>query len=95
LTRTVNNTGGATITTSYAAWDAHGRPTAGTISPGGPIKIVYDDAARTATTHRSFGTETQTYDENGNTVRIVQRYGSQVVTTTTKINATARICKPA
>jgi hypothetical protein len=60
LTKATNNSGGATIVTTYTAWDMHGRPTAGVMSPGGALRIRYDDASRTATTERSVGTDVST-----------------------------------
>jgi hypothetical protein len=71
---------GREATTTYTAWDAAGRPTAGaTVSKGsrGTLAIAYDNAARTMTTTISGGggrvTCTMTFDANGNQTANVHR----------------------
>ena len=93
LTQISNSAGGVT---TYTAWDASGRPTFGT-SSGASTSIVYDDAARTATSTQvgSSGTSvgTLTFDANGNQVRNVVVQNGVTSTTTFTITATAQVCK--
>jgi YD repeat-containing protein len=93
LTTATNEAAGTTITTTYTAWDATGRPTAGKNSVTGPLTITYDDATRTATTKSAGGTQAQSYDANGNPSMLVQTYGESVFKTTTSIKSTAQVCK--
>jgi hypothetical protein len=61
----------------YTAWDARGRPTAGTIrtpDDSGPVTITYDDAARRMDASNG---ESVTQDANGNTLREVVTVGFQ------------------
>ena len=91
---------GGTITMRYSAWDALGRPTAGTMqSPAGASTqtITYNDTARTMTevldTRGITSTMTYTYDESGNlrsTASTVTR--GQGSTTTVTPRSSATIC---
>jgi YD repeat-containing protein len=84
-------------TTTYTAWDSSGRPTAGTLSTGGTISNVYNDAARTLTQTQttSAGTSvgTQTYDANGAQLSIVVTGQAGSSTTTFNNTSTATVCK--
>jgi YD repeat-containing protein len=91
---------GGTITMRYSAWDALGRPTAGTMqSPAGASTqtIAYDDNARAMTevlnTRGITSTMTYTYDESGNlrsTASTVTR--GQGSTTTVTPRSSATVC---
>lgn len=84
---------GQTIVTTYTAWDASGRPTAGSRG-GAALTLAYNDAARTQTvTIAGLGMEVTTHDANGNVTSIAQSYGAATVTTTTAIASTAVVCK--
>jgi YD repeat-containing protein len=92
----ISNSAGGVIT--YTAWDSSGRPTTGTMSGGGTISIVYDDAARswTETQTQSNGTRsvgTLTFDANGAQIRNVVVQGNVTTTTTFSNTATATVCK--
>jgi hypothetical protein len=75
----VNMTGASSnVTYAYSAWDAPGRPTAGTVSiagaPAFPATIAYDDGARTITIAAGAGQpggsiNVITLDADGNIVR--------------------------
>ncbi|MCC7008949.1 MAG: hypothetical protein IT184_09050 [Acidobacteria bacterium] len=94
LTGFTNSSSGGAINTVYTAWDSSGRPTAGSGSATGALTIVYNDAARTATTTiTGLGVQVATYDANGNPVTLLQNYGAGSVTTTTTILATGTVCK--
>lgn len=57
-----------TSTTTYTAWDASGRPTAGTTATAGfstSVNYTYDNATRTQSTTNSGVTCSQTFDANG------------------------------
>jgi hypothetical protein len=82
LTGFSTRTGAYTITVRYSAWDATGRPTAGTMqgpAASSTISISYDDNALTqtdvTTTQGIVSTMTTTYDRLGN-----MRGGSSSVT---------------
>jgi YD repeat-containing protein len=83
-------------TFTYSAWDASGRPTAGTfaISPGpnGSVSIAYDNANRTVTRNDGLNTCIQTYDPNGNIQRETCT-GTSPSTTTVSVQSTLQICK--
>jgi hypothetical protein len=92
----ISNSVGGVIT--YTAWDSSGRPTTGTMSGGGTISIVYDNAARswTETQTQSNGTRsvgTLTFDANGAQIRNVVVQGNVTTTTTFTNTATATVCK--
>jgi hypothetical protein len=79
--------------TSYSAWDSAGRPTTG-VQDGVAFTDVYSDAARTLTfTSSSAGMMisiyTQTYDANGNLIRVSNAGGSDIYTVT----STGSVCK--
>ena len=89
-----------TISMTYSAWDALGRPTAGTMqSPAGssPQTITYDDKnmsmTETTTTRGLVTTFTYSYDQNGNlrstASTITKGQGS---TTTVTPHSSATIC---
>jgi hypothetical protein len=77
----------------YTAWDAEGRPTAGTIRAEGrrgPVTLRYDDAARRM--DASSG-ESVTRDVNGNIVREVLVFGfGAPFTVEDVIQATTEFC---
>jgi hypothetical protein len=84
--------GGQTSRTTYSAWDAAGRPTAGTVVAGRDAtaqSFRYDDAARTQTITASGQTCTQTFDENGNPA--LGRCGGGIATTT--VLTTQQVCR--
>jgi hypothetical protein len=88
------------VTTSFSAWDASGRPTAGstTIPNVGqfPVTITYDNANRSVTRDTGLNVCTQTYDTNANIIReqCNDRGGSTAPSTTTvNIVTTQQICK--
>lgn len=61
--------------TTYSAWDAHGRPTAGEVAAGGvhqPLGISYDDVTRVM---EATNGELVKQDQYGNTVREVEKWG--------------------
>jgi len=102
LVRAVRTSGAASATTTYSNWDAQGRPmTAATVSaPTGATEsasYAYQDANRTTvmqtTNNEGSATVSTSFDGDGNMVsqRIVS--GATVSNNTTRINATARICK--
>jgi len=105
LTQLVGSPSGITFT--YSAWDTAGRRLMGTItgagSPGTTEAWSYDDAARTATLVDTtdipevgpFVTTTvQTYDANGNIVKVVGTApGPSVVVMDTTTSATQQVCK--
>jgi len=73
LTGFVTRSAGGTVTTRYTAWDAVGRPTAGTMqSPAqnSTVSIAYDDKAltqtETITTRNLTSVMTYSYDQFGN-----------------------------
>ena len=88
------------ISMTYSAWDALGRPTAGTMqSPAGASNqtISYDDKAmsmtETTTTRGLTSTFTYTYDQNGNlrsTVSTITK--GQSSTTTVTPHSSATVC---
>ena len=82
-------------TTTFTAWDSSGRPTTGSVSNGTTISNVYDDAARTETATSNPGNtvSTQTFDANGNLIKLVLLTGGTTVTTTFDITSTATVCK--
>jgi hypothetical protein len=95
LTQISNSVGGVI---TYTAWDSSGRPTTGTMSGGGTISIVYDNAARswTETQTQSNGTRsvgTLTFDANGAQIRNVVVQGNVTTTTTFTNTAIATVCK--
>jgi hypothetical protein len=92
---------GRESTTTYTAWDAAGRPTAGTsVSKGGrnTLAIAYDNGARTmTTTSTSRGgrvTCTMTFDANGNQAAgACTGVGGIKSGSTMTITATERVCR--
>jgi YD repeat-containing protein len=80
--------------TEYTAWDALGRPTAGTIrvpdGRTGPVTIRYDDSARRMDVSNG---ESLTQDANGNIVRevVVYSFGAPSVVDRT-IQSTGEFC---
>jgi hypothetical protein len=100
LTGFVTRTAGGTITTRYTAWDAVGRPTAGTMqSPASTSTVTfgYDDKTltetQTTTTQGISSVITNTYDPFGNmrgSTATVTR--GQASTTTYTSHATAKVC---
>jgi hypothetical protein len=99
VTGYVARSAGGTITMRYSAWDAIGRPTAGSLqSPAGTSTqtIAYDDKALTMTETMTSGgitsTMTYTYDQFGNmrsTVSGVTRGQGSTTTVTPHSSATA------
>jgi len=100
LTGFVTRSAGGTITTRYTAWDAVGRPTAGTMqSPASTSTVTfgYDDKAltetQTTTTQGISSVITNTYDQFGNmrasTSTVTRGQGS---TTTYTSHANAKVC---
>lgn len=89
-------------TTTWTAWDASGRPTAGaTLVKGGirtTISVKYDDASRAFTRTEGAGAQSVTctmrFDENGNPELAVCR-GSGAISsrTATKTTATEKVCR--
>lgn len=78
--------------TTYLAWDAADRPTAGTVVTGGqsvPQSFTYDNATRTQTSTSAGATCTQTFDQNGNPA-VGTCSGA---TATTTVLATQQICR--
>src|SRR5262245_22150651 len=100
ITGYVTRTAGATLTMRYSAWDAIGRPTAGTMqTPGGASSqtIAYDDKAltmtETLTTRGLTSTMAYKYDQAGNmrsTVSTITR--GQGSTTTVTPHSSATVC---
>lgn len=96
----VARSAGGTITMRYSAWDAIGRPTAGTMqSPAGASTqtIAYDDKAlamtETTTTRGITSAMTYTYDQSGNMRRTVSTVtGGQGSTTTLTPHSSATAC---
>ena len=91
---------GGTITVRYTAWDALGRPTAGTMqSPAqsSTLQISYDDKALTqterTTTRNLTSTMTTAFDQHGN-IRSIQSTvtGGQGSTTTWTSHSSATVC---
>src|SRR5262249_14934201 len=96
--RVVQLTNGTSATTTYTAWDASGRPTAGTTSGGDTMSLVYDDGARTYTVTQkpASGTpsvSTLSFDANGAQTKIVLVQGAVTTTTTFTNTETASVCK--
>jgi hypothetical protein len=97
----------ANVTTTYSAWDALGRPTAGASANflgNVPVSIVYDSAGRrSAETAQHYGGQwvlmlTTEYDRNGNVARevledVTPGESGERHTTTTTVTATDRVCK--
>jgi hypothetical protein len=92
LTGSTHASAGSTVITTYTSWDAAGRPTAGASSANGPIAIAYNDSTRTAVTTLTIGTQTATFDTNGNPTFVVQNYANGTTTMTTTVQATAQVC---
>ena len=100
ITGYVTRASNATMTMRYSAWDALGRPTAGTLqTPAGPSTqtIAYNDNAltmtETMTTSGITSTMTYQYDQLGNmrsTVSSVTR--GQGSTTTVTPHSSAKVC---
>lgn len=93
-----NVSAAGTGTTTYTAWDASGRPTAGNDVGTGysnALTITYDNTARTRTTSYNGGlvTTIEAFDANGNPVNHVSAGGASVSTTTFTTRATQRVCK--
>jgi YD repeat-containing protein len=82
--------------TTYTAWDASGRPTAGSFA-GTTISNVYNDAARTTTQTQTMGgtvsTTTSTFDANGIQLTVVNTTAGITSTTTFTNTSTAQVCK--
>ena len=96
-TRLSTNMAGNLLLTTYSAWDASGRPTAATVSSRAStinLQYRYDDAARTMTTTNPAGSQTETYDTDGNIIRSESTDGSGTTVFDVKINKTDRICRP-
>lgn len=88
----VSQPGGQTSTTTYTAWDAAGRPTAGTLASGRQSTaqtMRYDDSTRTQTISTNGQMCTQTFDENGNPA--AGACGGSTATTT--VLTTQQICR--
>lgn len=82
-------------TTTYTAWDAAGRPTAGTrVAPSGTItlSLTHDEGARSTTITPSPGAGpcTYTHNENGVVTRIVC---ANVEVARTTISSTLSVCR--
>jgi YD repeat-containing protein len=100
LTGFVTRSPGGTITTRYTAWDAAGRPTAGTMqSPtqNSTVKIAYDDKAltqtETITTRNLTSVMTYGYDQNGNMRNTNSTVpGGQPSVTTITPHSSATLC---
>jgi hypothetical protein len=100
VTGYVARSAGGTITMRYSAWDAIGRPTAGTMqSPAGASTqtIAYDDKAwamtETTTTRGITSAMTYRYDQFGNMRSTVSSVtGGQGSTTTLTPRASATMC---
>lgn len=106
--RAISSTG-STLLWTYTAWDASGRPTAGTLAvtsggttlPTRQLVIVYDGSARTTTTTStsSSGTDVSvaTVDANDNSSAFTDTFTSasvtQTVATAFRVNTTAQVCK--
>jgi YD repeat-containing protein len=95
LTKITSNLG---VVTAYSAWDASGRPTAGSLSNGTTITFVYDDAARTWTqtqvpTTGTRSVSTETFDANGIPIKSVVVQGNVTTTTTFTTTSTAQVCR--
>lgn len=96
-------TGGGTVdVTTYTAWDASGRPTAGTQTGVGHSTALADDPRRWrplldegSTTNGAVVTATETYDADGILFRRTQHssISNSTGTRTTTIRSTAQACK--
>jgi hypothetical protein len=93
-TTTVTPAGPTTITTvtTFTAWDASGRPTAGSSTPSGGFTATYDNVNRTVTRVIGPNTCTVTHDTNGIIIR-EQCTGTTGSTTDVLIRGTQQICK--
>jgi len=101
----ISASGSVTETTTYTVWDSFGRPTAATVvrpTSRSTDAVVYDDVARTrtktsTTTSLTGGrvmtvSSTETFDWNGNSVRLEQRLPSGIATTTNEFHSMAVTC---
>jgi len=83
-------------TFTYAAWDASGRPTAGTVAispgPSGSVSITYNNPDRTVTRNDGLNTCIQRSDLNGN-IQGETCTGTSPSTTTVTVQSTLQICK--
>ena len=100
VTGYVARSSGGPITMRYSAWDALGRPTAGTMQSAAVTStqtIAYDDQAMTmterTTTRNVTSVMTYTYDQSGNLRGTVSSVtGGQGSTTTVTPHASATVC---
>jgi YD repeat-containing protein len=84
---------GRIIKTTFTAWDPSGRPLAHNTN-GQAFKFAYDDSSRTMSIAGPGGTQTQTYDQNGNLVKKTEApMGGTTSTTTVTISQTAKVCR--
>lgn len=99
----VNMTGaGSSATYVYSAWDAQGRPTAGTLTVQGglnfPVTVAYDDSARTITISAGPGGAANavnviTLDADGNLVRVTGQTSGFVSDSVYTITARQTVCQ--
>lgn len=86
-------TDGRVIKTTFTAWDPSGRPLAHTTN-GQSFKFGYDDKARTMSIAGPGGTQTHTFDENGNLIKEMDvTAAGQSNTTFVTIQKTAKVCR--
>jgi len=83
-------------TFTYSAWEASGRPTAGTVAispgPSGSVSITYNNPDRTVTRNDGLNTCIQRSDLNGN-IQGETCTGTSPSTTTVTVQSTLQICK--
>lgn len=100
LTGFTTRSAGGTITVRYTAWDATGRPTAGTMQGPGQsstLSIAYDDKAltqtETTTTRNLTSVMTYQYDQSGNMRGTTSSItGGQGSTTTVTPHSSVTLC---
>ena len=84
---------GRVVKTTFTAWDTAGRPLAHMTS-GQAFKFAYDDRTRTMSIAGQGGTQTHTFDQDGNLIRETDATpNGQTNTTTVTISKTTKVCR--
>ena len=84
---------GRVVKTTFTAWDASGRPIAHTTA-GQSYKFAYNDSTRTMSIAGPGGTQTQTYDQDGNMINGTDAaIGGKTNITTITISKTTKVCR--